>query len=372
MATQPSTAVSPQGVDEPAVPLATAARLNPPRTLIVTAGGDILTESVVRSAAQEAGTESGSRYDFTPMFSGLQSATANADLAICHMELPIGGPTQAPGSYGRSPFGGNLVPSPFELAAGVRAAGFDRCSTASNHSFDLGAGGIATTLEALDASGISHVGTARNPWESLPVVFEVNGVNVGHISYTRWSNTVRPAESWRLNYATSTTQIANDVAALRNAGAEIILVSLHLSRELQQGPTSIDRAFTTQLTAVAEIDLVVHHGPHVVQPIELINDTLVYWSLGNMVSGMGVAGRGPYEDPRTLDGLMANVRFLETTSGKWMAQPYTTATCTDPRTRLVRAGRSALDDPNANFDLETWAALAQCVWRTESVVGPTG
>ncbi len=33
--------------------------------------------------------------------------------------------------------------------------GFDRCSTSSNDSFDTGAAGVASTLAALDAAGLT-------------------------------------------------------------------------------------------------------------------------------------------------------------------------------------------------------------------------
>lgn len=370
LASQATIALAPLSVDTGAQSSHQAVRVNPPRSLIVTAGGDILSEWSVREAAAKAGLESGARFDFTPIFSGVRAIAESSDLAICHMELPIGWPGQAPGVYGRSPFGGNLLLAPFELAAGVSANGFDRCSTASNHSYDVGTPGIVSTLEALDAAGISHVGTARNPSEATPRVFTVKGIKVGHLSYTRYSNTVQPRDTWLQNFASSPTPVADDVTRLRNAGAEIVIVSLHLSQEMLTAPTANDRNFATQLTAAADVDLVIHHGPHVVQPIEVVNGTLVYWSVGNMVSGMGVAGQGRYEDVRTLDGLMATVRFLETSSGAWMAQPFTVGVCTDPHTRLVRAARLALGDPGARLTDQTRLELEQCLARTEWVVGP--
>ena len=69
-----------------------------------------------------------------------------------------------------------------------------------------------------------------------------------------------------------------------------------------------DRQFVTDLTALTHVDLVIEHGPHVLQPIEKVNGTWVYWSVGNFISGMGTASRGVYADPRTLDELVASAR----------------------------------------------------------------
>jgi hypothetical protein len=346
-----------------------ADRLNVPRAIRITAGGDILTESQVRAAAARAGAATGARFDFGPLLAPLASTTAQADLAICHMELPIGRPGAAVGNIGRSPFGGNLLIAPYELAAGARTAGFDRCTTASNHSYDAGLTGIVSTLDALDANGLSHTGTARSANEAIPRVFDVKGVRVGHVSYTRSSNTTRPSQSWPQNYASTSGQVIADVSALRADGAELVIVSVHLPREMERGPIARDRAFANAITAGADIDMVVHHGPHVIQPLEIVNGTPVFWSTGNMISGMGTASSGTYADQRTLDGLLATVLFDQAGDGTWTAYPSAVAICTDPATRVVRPARTALDGPLSERER---GVINACLQRTQAVYGPVG
>lgn len=346
-----------------------AERLNVPRAIRVTAGGDILSESQVRAAAARAGAATGARFDFGPLLAPLAATTAQADLAICHMELPIGRPGAHAGNIGRSPFGGNLLIAPYELAAGARAAGFDRCSTASNHSYDASVDGIVSTLEALDANGLSHTGTARSANEATPRVFDVDGVSVGHVSYTRASNTVRPSQFWLQSYASTSSEVINDVRALRSGGAELVIVGLHIPQEMLRSPNTQDRVFANAITAGADIDMVVHHGPHVIQPLEIVNGTPVFWSTGNMISGMGLANSGRYTDQRTLDGLLATVLFDEADDGTWTAYPSAVAICTDPVTRIVRPARDALGGPLSQRERNE---LAACLQRTEAVYGPVG
>jgi poly-gamma-glutamate capsule biosynthesis protein CapA/YwtB (metallophosphatase superfamily) len=320
----------------------TAARVAPPsRSFSLIATGDVLTEAAVTSAASATAT-SGARYDFAPLFEPVAAMISSADVAICHMETPIGRPGERAGVYGNSPFGGHLILAPFEVAAGLRAVGFDRCSTASNHSNDLAEPAIDTTLAALDAAGISHVGTARSAAESATTLLSVNGVRLAHLSYTRYSNTLLPAEPWRLNFAVTPSQVAGDVAAARVAGAEVVVVSLHIVQELLPAPLSADRQFVTELTALAHIDLIVEHGPHVIQPVEQVNGTWVYWSVGNVISGMGTADRGVFADPRTLDELAAAVRFTETSPGVFGVESWPILLCNDPLTRRVYAPITAL------------------------------
>lgn len=351
--------------DRPSTASGSAERVTTPsRTFSVIAGGDVLNEALV-NASGAAAARDGRRYDFEPVFAPVAPIISGADLALCHAELPIGRPLQRPGVYGRSPFGGNLLLAPYEVAAGLAATGFDRCSTASNHSFDLGGEGIVSTLEALESAGMSHVGTARSPTEAATSVMTVNGVRVAHLSYTRGSNTVWPRDPWVLARASSARQVAGDVTAVRAAGAEVVVVSLHIGTEMLAAPTAVDRAFATEITALSRIDLVVHHGPHVVQPVEMVNGTVVYWSVGNFVSGMGVPGTGRYEDPRSLDGLLAAVRFTESSPGRFTAHSTPVLICNERRQRIVHAPLVELADPatTASMTASLQAELRACIAR---------
>lgn len=343
-----------------------AVRLDPPlRSFSLVATGDVLTESPVTMAAAAFATGTAAQFDFAPVFGPITPMLSSVDIAICHMEMPIGTPGQRIGVYGRSPFGGNLILAPYEIADGLHRAGFDRCSTASNHSNDLGVPGIDSTLAALDAAGISHAGTASSPAGSSPSIMTVNGVRLAHLSYTRYSNTVLPADPWRINYVTTPAQVAADVNAVRAAGAEVVVVSLHISKELLSAPAPDDRQFVVDLTALTHIDLLVEHGPHVIQPVEQVNGTWVYWSVGNLISGMGVPSTGKYADLRTLDGIAAGARFTETASGSFAVEPWPVLLCVEPFTRLVYA---PLSMPAGSFPPVVRSEMDQCIQRSMPVV----
>ncbi len=341
---------------------ATAVRRTPAlRSFTVAAVGDVLTENAVLNAGSKFAQGSGQRYVFGPLFEPVRPIISAAHLAICHMEIPIGRPAERPGVYGRSPFGGNLLLAPYEIAAGLADAGFDRCSTASNHSYDLGNVGIDSTLEAFDATGISHEGTARHPDEAITDLVMVNGVKLAHLSYTRMSNTVRPRDAWRMNFASSAQQVIDATRAARRAGAEVVIVSVHISFELQHSPIARDRQFVEELTASGMVDLVIEHGPHVIQPIEQVNGTWVYWSLGNFASGMGMPGATRYGPP-TLDELMAWVRFEETTVGTFSVTPSSVLMCEEIFGRVVYPAKAALVDPSVTPELRR--QLQACVDRS--------
>ena len=337
----------------------------PPRTFTVAAGGDILPEGIVNTTAA-ALAPPGVRYDYAPLFEPIRDIVSWADLAICHMEVPIGAPGEKAGFRGPGAYGSNLVAAPYEMAFDLARVGFNRCSTASNHSYDLGLTGIDTTLDALDAAGISHTGTARTAAEAVPQVFDVNGVKVAHISVARNSNTGWPRDEWRLRRAATTANTLVDIATARAAGAEVVIVSLHVFVELQRAPVADDRAFVAAITAPGGANLVLVTGPHVVQPVEVVNGALVYWSLGNFISGMGRADRGKYADPRTLDELLATVRFTEQPGGGFAAEPWTVLLCKHPTTHVVSPALTTALDPSLSADVR--GHLEACTDRSSSVV----
>jgi len=359
-------------VDESAV-VATSAtvgtgaqRLNPPgRTFDIVAVGDWLSEGLVNNAAAAAAPP-GVRYDHEPLLRPIAPIIGSADLAICHMEIPIGAPGGKAGFLGRSAYGTSLIAAPYEAARDLQRVGFDRCSTASNHSYDMGTAGIGTTLKAFDEVGITHTGTARSAAEGVPVPFVVNGVQVAHLSFARNSNTGFPSDPWKVRQAVTATNVINDIAAARAAGAEVVIVSLHVYVEMQKAPTAADRALVGQIVAQAKPDLILIHGPHVVQPVERVGNTLVYWSLGNFISGMGVAGRDKYSDPRTLDGLMATVRFTEQADGTFRTEPWTVLLCNVTGSRKVYPGVNSLFDPTITGTLRK--QLEACFNRSTAVV----
>ena len=77
-------------VDGPVTELAQAAgRGGGPREVTLIASGDVLPHGPVLRQAGAYGSRAGQAYDFRPMFAELRPVVAAADLAICHLEVPL-------------------------------------------------------------------------------------------------------------------------------------------------------------------------------------------------------------------------------------------------------------------------------------------
>ena len=261
----------------------------PPLTsLTVVATGDVLIHQgrLAREAAA-AGRASGVGFDFGPVFAPVAPLIQAADLALCHLETPLATP--------EGPFHGYPVFSTQpQIIDALIGAGYDACSTASNHSLDTGFAGLVRTLDTMDAKGLAHTGTFRSVQESqAPRIIDVGGVRVGHVAWTYGLNGIPlPAgKEWSVNVSnlarTEVDHLLAAAARVRQDGADIVIASVHCCVEYLHDPTSAQIDIARALLTSPDVDLVLGHHAHVVQPFEQINGNWVAYGLGNHLAQQG-------------------------------------------------------------------------------------
>jgi poly-gamma-glutamate synthesis protein (capsule biosynthesis protein) len=243
--------------------------------------GDILPHSPLVARAQR--NDEG----FSPMFDDIAPLISAADLAICHLETPI-----APEGESLSTF--PLFGVPATITEAIAKAGFDRCSTASNHTYDRGVKGIDETINALLVNDVAQSGMARTPSEIEPQTFSVKGVTLSHLSYTfSYNGLALPQDQeWR-SALIDTDRILRDAKTARQLGAEVVIVSMHWGNEMSHQLNSQQISVADALTKSGDVDLIVGHHAHVVQPIEKVNSVWVMYGMGNVLSNLPTDERWP-------------------------------------------------------------------------------
>ncbi|MFF1736829.1 CapA family protein [Streptomyces sp. NPDC058247] len=305
---------APRGSDSPA-PSAAGGATGVQRDFTLVASGEVLPHaSIIKEANTDAG---GDGYDFEPMLSGVKPVVSKANLAICHMETVYG----ANGHYTGYP----NFKSPPEVAEGLRATGYDACSTASNHTLDDGAAGIDRTLDAMDRAGLGHVGSARTAAEAgRPGWLSAGGAKVAHLAYTHDTNG-RPlpkGRPWAVNMIDG-QKIVDDARAARKAGADVVVVSLNWGTEWQEEPDEDQLSLADDLTASRtdgrpDIDLILGTHAHVPQAYEKVNGTWVVYGMGDQIAGEMFDGEGA-KDPHGNDGTIGRFTFAPPAEpgGRW-------------------------------------------------------
>jgi poly-gamma-glutamate capsule biosynthesis protein CapA/YwtB (metallophosphatase superfamily) len=279
-------------------------RERPPQVkFTVSASGDLLMHQPLLAEALDNG--GGDEYDFAPFFRKLRPYVAGVDLALCHLETPMG-----PGPPSTYP----IFNTPADLARSIARSGWDACSTASNHSVDQGQAGIDGTIAALNHADVEHAGShATEKASKRPTILRVRGVKLGFVAYTDATNGLPLPHPWSVNAydynrpEEGAERILNDVKRAHRAGADGVIVQLHWGTENASQPNSSQRAVAKILTRSKRVTAVVGQGPHVVQPIERMHHKFVVFSEGNLVSNQSPAAGLP---AATQDGLVALLQFV--------------------------------------------------------------
>ncbi|MFJ2172319.1 MULTISPECIES: CapA family protein [unclassified Streptomyces] len=253
------------------------------RGFTLVASGDVLPHDSVIAWGNEAADGDG--YDFRPMLAGVKPVVSGADLAICHMETVYG---EEEGPFSGYP----AFVSPPQIAAGLRATGYDSCSTASNHALDDGADGVRRTLGAFDKAGVKHTGSARSAAEAgRPALLTAGGARVAQLAYTFGVNDqpLPDGQPWAVNLIDE-RRIVADARAARTAGADVVVVSLHWGTEWQTDPDDDQLDLGRKLTASRtggrpDIDLILGTHAHVPQAYEKVNGTWIIYGMGDQIAG---------------------------------------------------------------------------------------
>ncbi len=287
----------------------------PPRQVDVLVAGDLLWHSTTwKSAAEDAagpGTNAdGDRpdeqgFDFAPMFGSMADVIADADLAVCNEEVPI---APAGGPYENYP----SFSVPAQVTDGIAEAGYDVCTTATNHSMDQGTAGIVRTVKAFDRAGVAHTGAyaTKKAADTPLVVTTESGVTVGIVAGTYGLNgyQVPRDQPWAVDMLDDDAMIAR-AKDVRRAGADIVIAAMHDGTEYTAAPIPEQVDHAKALTASGQFDLVYGHHAHVVQPWDKVNGTWVVYGLGNQIAQQST------DRPRTYEGITAEFRFTETPAG---------------------------------------------------------
>lgn len=228
-------------------------------------------------------------YDFSPWFAKVKPLLSQGDWVFGNLETPIAGADLMYSGYPR-------FNAPPELADALKDAGFQILSTANNHTLDRGYVGLARTLNNLRDTGLVPVGTNISKTDAKRIVIEErNGIKLGFLAYTYGTNGIPIPKDhpYAVNLIDVPT-IASDIANVRKAGADAVVVSLHFGIEYQRMPNDSQIDIAKQVIA-AGADIILGSHPHVVQPYDTIEVPdpsrpdgvrrgFVVYSFGNFIS----------------------------------------------------------------------------------------
>lgn len=260
------------------------------RISFIGVGDNLIHDNIIWAAETPDGS-----YDFSHMYDNIATDVENADLAFLNQETIFAGPDYAYAGY-------PSFNTPEQLGQNMVDLGFDLVNGATNHTLDYGASGAEYALNVwnqYDQVLYTGVFASEEASHEIPTI-ERDGVTFSFLAYTYGTNGIEPDTNWRVNYFDE-DKIRADVAKAKEV-SDVVIVSAHWGDENTYEVNEFQRYYG-QLFADLEVDVVIGTHPHVIQPIEWLqgengNETLVVWSLGNLLAHA-------LDDINTLGGMIS-------------------------------------------------------------------
>lgn len=182
-----------------------------------------------------------------------------------------------------------------EAAAALAAVGVWAAGLSNNHALDRGPQGLDDTLAHLSEAGVRPFGAGLDQAQAeAPLLIDTPAGKVGVVALSlSWGAERTAGEGQAGTVVLSEESIRRGYTLASQAGAEHIVGYVHWGRNYAE--VRADQRAWAAAFAAAGYDLVIGHGAHVQQPIELIDGMPVVYSLGNFV--FGTPGRFDEEFP---------------------------------------------------------------------------
>lgn len=331
--------------------------------------GDILLHTPVA----ESGLREDGSYEFSALFAQMSAEITQADLALVNQEVIIGGTELGISGYPN-------FNAPYELGDALVDAGFDVVLHATNHALDKKKTGLLNCLHYWEENhpqiAVLGIHETKEDQEEI-YIYEQDGIRIAILNYTYGTNGIAlPQDMPFVVDLLDKQRIEEDLEKAKEL-SDFIIVCPHWGTEYLLESSATQKNWA-EFFLKNGVDLVLGTHPHVIEPIEWMEDDegnrmLVYYSLGNFLNwtsgtGEGVAnrmvggmakitlGRAPDGEVIITDyGVEPLVCHLENGFGGVTVYPLQEYT-----EELAEQNQIRLQD--ANFSLEYCKELCEEVW----------
>ncbi len=270
------------------------------------ATGDGLIHSNVYSAAYNSYTKT---YNFLDMLSYTKEKIKDYDLKYYNQETVFdtsSSPSNYPHFNTPPAFGENMLD-----------IGFNLISLATNHSMDMGKTGALNSAKwwedknGILATGMFSSEEKRNEYK----IMEVNGITYTMLSYTYGTNGIPiPKDAPYLVNLFDEETALKDIEAVRDK-IDVLIVAMHWGQEYKQDATETQRE-QAKFLADHGVDIILGTHSHCIEPWEMIDDTVVFYSFGNFISGQNHSENTAFVRKVSSFGMFATMDIVKTVDTK--------------------------------------------------------
>ena len=282
---------------------------------MVMVGDNLIHSSIYNEANRNANYDG---YDFKPMITMIKDKVKGYDLAYYNQETILGGSELGLSDY-------PTFNSPYEAGDAMLDAGFNMVSLATNHTIDRGEKAVLNSCEYWKSkTDVLTAGSYCSEEDRNEVkVMEKNNITYTMLNYTYGTNGIAIPKGkdylvnvWPMDYNADygvgyeafKETVREDVERVRDK-VDVLIVAMHWGVEYTHTPTKYQKDAAEFLASLG-VDIVIGTHPHVVQPVEWIDDTIVFYSLGNFISA-----QDQKDNYNKMVGLMSSLDITKTVKG---------------------------------------------------------
>jgi poly-gamma-glutamate capsule biosynthesis protein CapA/YwtB (metallophosphatase superfamily) len=203
------------------------------------------------------------KYGYEYPFLKLKDLFSHDDITLANLECVFNNdqPNQASRYSFRGPTANTEI---------LKACSIEVVNLANNHSGDYGKAGFTSTINALDTAGIKYCCSTGNG--NYTCIWEKDGIKIGFVG-------VIP-----LYYKDHAKEVKRCFDALKEAGCQVIIASLHAGKEYRPTHGSLQEKYGNILRSLGA-NIVIGNHPHVPQGIKVQEGVTHLYSLGNASFG---------------------------------------------------------------------------------------
>jgi poly-gamma-glutamate capsule biosynthesis protein CapA/YwtB (metallophosphatase superfamily) len=204
-----------------------------------------------------------------------------ADYAAINLETQIADEKPAE----RAPKSVTFYSEP-EILSALSWAGIDYVSLGNNHTYDYMDSGLHSTLAFLEKSELGYSGAGIDEKSALKAHTQtIKNTEFAMLGYVGWEGSANPTQTANDQHGGaaygSMKNMLSSVSA-QVAKNKVTIVQYHGSQEYANNPTGVtEQRLKSSLDAGAA--LAIAHHPHVTQGLELYNNKLIAYSMGNFI-----------------------------------------------------------------------------------------
>ncbi len=291
--------------------------------LTISMVGDILLHMPIEKAARD----DDGFYDFNFIFEKMAPEIKASDIAIVNQEVILGGEELGISGY-------PCFNAPIEVGDALVKSGFDVVCHGTNHALDKGKTGLENTYNFWKNNypQITVLGINESQQEQDTVkIIEKNGFRLALLNYTYGTNGIPLPKG--MPYAVDILKKEKVISDLKYAelNADFTIVCPHWGTEYFTGVSDEQKEWA-DIFRENGADLVIGTHPHVIEPIEMFEDSkpgitnnhgngdmLVYYSLGNFVNWTSSSGKGV---TKRMVGGMSRITLTRDKNGEVVIKDY--------------------------------------------------